>query len=80
MPIPESITVGNIDDWLFYDRRIGTQRKFSWLPRRCYLSRKLLFLKRSVVVTAMMTGPGDIDFKTFWCNPKEFFLDEIKGR
>ena len=80
MPIPESIRMGNNNDWLFYDRRIGTQRKFSWLPRRCYLSRKLLFLKRSVVVTAMMTGPGDIDFKTFWCNPKEFFLDEIKGR
>ena len=80
MPIPESITVASIDDWLFYERRIGTQRKFSWLPRRCYLSGKLLFLKRSVVVTGMMTGPTDIDFETFWCDPKEFFLDEIKGR
>lgn len=80
MPIPESIRIGHIDDWLFYDRRIGTQRKFSWLPRRCYLSGKSLFLKKSVVVTGMVTGTGDIDFQLFWCDSKEFFLNEIKGR
>jgi len=80
MPIPELVSTANRYDWLFYDRRVGTQRKFSWLPRRCYLSGKSLFLKKSVVVTGMVTGPGDIDFESFWCDSKEFFLNEIKGR
>lgn len=81
MPIPESVYMVNNDDWLFYDRRIGTQHKFSWLPRRCYLSGKLLFLKKSVVVTSMViTGPDAVlDFQYFWCDSKEFFLNEIKG-
>lgn len=80
MPIPEKVYVVEIDDWLFYDRRIGKQEKFSWWPRRCYLSGKSLFLKKSIVVTGMMTGPGDIDFTDFWCDKKEFFLNEIKGK
>jgi hypothetical protein len=80
MPIPEKIHVVDIDHWLFYDRRVGKQVKFSWLPRRCYLSGKLLFLKKSVVITGMMVGPGDIDFHTFWCDEREFFLDEFKGK
>lgn len=80
MPIPEKVWVVEVDDWLFYDRRIGKQEKFSWLPRRCYLSGKSLFLKKSIVVTGMMTGPGNIDFADFWCDKKEFFLDEIKGK
>ena len=82
MPIPESVRMVNSDDWLFYDRRIGTQHKYSWLPRRCYLSKKWLFLKKSVVVTSMViTGPDAVlDFESFWCDSKEFFLNEIKGR
>ena len=78
MPIPEKVYVVDIDDWLFYDRRIGKQEKFSWWPRRCYLSGKSLFLKKSIVVTGMMTGPSGIDFESFWCDSKEFFLSEFK--
>ena len=79
MPIPEKIRIVDIDDFLFYDRRLGKEEKFSWLPRKCYLSGKSLFLKNAIRVTGMITGPGGIDFEYFWCDKKEFLLDEIKG-
>lgn len=67
------------DQWMFKNRRIGKQSKISWIPRTCYLSGKNLWLKKSIVITSMVTGPGSPAFEDFWCDPKEFFLNEFKG-
>jgi hypothetical protein len=64
---------------MFKHRRIGKRKRYSLKPRKCYLSGKHLWLKQCVVVTSMITGPGAPMFEDFWCDPKEFFLDEIKG-
>jgi hypothetical protein len=63
---------------MFNQRRIGRQQKLSLLPRRCYLSGKFIWLKRCEVITSMVTGPGEPLFETYWCNPKEFLLNELK--
>lgn len=70
---------GSTDYWMFNNRRIGRKRKLSFIPRRCYLSDKPLWLKRCEVVYCMVTGPGDPVYETFWCDPKEFLFYEIKN-
>lgn len=68
------------EDWMFKNRRIGKQNKISLLPRRCFLSNKKLWFRKCVVVTSMVTGPGAPDFEYFWCDAKEFFLNEFRGK
>jgi hypothetical protein len=67
------------NDYEFRKRRIGKQYVRSWLPRRCFLSNKPLWFKECVVVVTMITGPGDIIFTNYWCDKKEYLLDELKG-
>jgi len=64
----------------FRRRRIGKQVKRCLIPRRCFLSGKRVWLKKCVVVTTMLTGPGDPIFTDYWCDQKEYFLDEFKGK
>ena len=80
MPIPEKICLNEraIDGWMFNQRRIGQETKISLLPRRCYVSGKPIWFKRCVVVTCMITGPGDALFETYWCDSKEFLIYELK--
>jgi hypothetical protein len=78
MPIPFQIPKQSTDSWMFNNRRIGFQQKLSLWPRRCYLSGKLIWFKRCEVVTSMVTGPGEPLFETYWCDPKEFLLNELK--
>lgn len=68
------------EDWAFKNRRIGQENKRSWLPRRCFLSGKKIWLKKCVVVTSMITGPGEPLFDSYWCDAKEFFLNEFRGK
>ncbi len=64
----------------FRRRRIGKTVKRCLIPRRCFLSGKQVWLQKCVVVTTMLTGPGDVIFTDYWCDQKEYFLDEIKGK
>jgi hypothetical protein len=76
MPIPDKVLSDN--EWMFVKRRIGKQYKISLLPRKCFLSGRSIWFKRSIVTTSMITGPGDPVIETFWCDPTEFLMFEIK--
>ena len=78
MPIPDKIQGYEPDRWMFNNRRIGKQTKLSIWPRRCYLSGKSIWFKKSVRVTSMVTGPGDPVFQDYWCDPHEFLIYEMK--
>jgi len=78
MPIPVNVPRNSINSWMFNQRRVGHQRKFCLLPRRCYLSNRSIWLKRCEVIICMITGPSDTLFETYWCDPKEFLLNELK--
>ena len=77
MPIPERVLSNS--EWMFANRRIGKTHKISFIPRRCFLSDKKLWFKKCTVITSMITGPGEPVFEYFWCDRKEFLLNEIKG-
>lgn len=67
------------ENWSFKRRRICVEEKRSLVPRRCFLSDKKLWFKKCVVVTSMITGPGDPVIDSFWCDRHEFLLSELKG-
>ena len=63
----------------FKHRCIGTELKFVFLPKTCFLSGKTLMLEYAYVQTAMWTGPGDALFDHRWYDKKEFLIAKIKG-
>ena len=66
------------DMWLFNNRRIYCETKRSWLPRKCFLSGRSLFMKKSQVVVSMVAGAGEIAHFVYWCDPQEFLIHELK--
>jgi hypothetical protein len=50
----------------FYDKIIGTELKFAWLPKLCHISGKRIWLKYGYRMTKMITGPGTPVFEHRW--------------
>lgn len=69
----------NDPEFGFKTRCIGTELKFLLLPKRCYLTRKLLWFTVSYKQTAMYTGPGDPVFEYRYYDKNEFLIEKIKG-
>ena len=60
-------SLGHIPSIDFYQNRyLGAELKFVWLPQRCIISGKLLWLKYAYRLTAMYTGPGDPVYDYRW--------------
>jgi len=62
---------------IFKLRCIGTEYKFVWFPKRCYLSGKKVWLKKAYCQIAMYTGPGDHVFEYRWYSKSEFLMAKI---
>jgi hypothetical protein len=71
-----------ISDDVFYNnalkRGLGANIKFVWLPKRCALTGKLLWLTHAYKVTAMWTGPGETIFEHKWHSKNEHILWLLK--
>lgn len=63
----------------FKRRCIGWERKVSLLPRRCYYTKKSIWLKNAYFGTSMLTGPGEPLFEHRWVHPKEYVFLKLKG-
>jgi len=50
----------------FYERMIGTEYKFAWLPKRCDISGERIWLKYGYRLTRIITGPGESIFEYRW--------------
>ena len=50
----------------FYDRLLGTELKFAWLPELCHISGKRIWLTYGYRITAMWSGPGESIFEHKW--------------
>jgi hypothetical protein len=73
MPIPF------MDDDGFIRRCIGWELRWSFLPRKCFYTKRLLWCKRAYMGTSMLTGPGDPIFDYRWVDQKEYIFLKIKG-
>ena len=50
----------------FYDKLLGTEYKFVWLPETCYLTGNRIWLKKAYRMTRIITGPGTPIFEYRW--------------
>ena len=73
MPIPF------MDDDGFIRRCVGWELRWSFLPRKCFYTKRLLWFKRAYMGTSMLTGPGDPIFDYRWVDQKEYIILKIKG-
>lgn len=54
--------------------------QFNFLPKRCFLSNKLLWLTYSYKGTYMLTGPGDPFFDDYYIEKSEFIFWNLRGK
>ena len=54
-------------------------KKFCWLPKRCALSNKLIWLKTAHRGMKVIIGPGDPVFLYWWHDSREHFIWKLKG-
>ena len=66
------------DDIWFYKTSF-VEYKFAFIPKRCALTGKRIWLKRGYKFTKMITGPGDPVYLYRWHNSKEHILWLLKG-
>jgi hypothetical protein len=65
------------NDISFYRKAIWREQ-FAWMPKRCNLSNKRIWLKKCMMGVAMYTGPGDPVFEFKWHDMKEHVFWMLK--
>ena len=78
MPMDGHVSGGNWQDRVFYDRAIW-YLEFTWLPRKCALSRKLIWFTRAYRGLVMYSGPGEPVMEFRWINKNEFIMAKLRG-
>lgn len=63
----------------FKNRCLGTQYKFTWLPKQRHLTGKRLWFTYAYRQTALWTGNGDTIFEYRWYDKNEFLIARIKN-
>ena len=62
----------------FHSRAEWTM-EFAWLPHRCDITQKLVWLKFAYRGQAVWTGPGDDAVETRWHDRHEHLIYVLKG-
>ena len=74
-----------LDQYMYQRRREDFKNralwyvKFAWLPKRCWISRRWIWLEKAYHGTAMWTGPGEPIFEYHWVNKDEYLVAKLKG-
>jgi hypothetical protein len=71
-------TCKNIPPSTFY-RHAGWERKFTWWPRRCMLSNKIIWLQPAYRGTALWARSNKPVIETAWHSSKEHVVWKLKG-
>lgn len=61
----------------FYDRSPPPELRFALLPKRCYLSGKIIWLKNGYMFTRHIRGPGEPVIEYRWHDKKEHIFWEL---
>lgn len=64
----------------FKRRCIGTELKFVWWPKHCYISHKLLWLEYAYMQTSVWPISGQNMFDYRWYNKSEFLIARLTGK
>ena len=61
----------------FYNKAVWVER-FAWLPKRCELTHKWVWLRKVMMGTAMWGDPGDTIVEFRWHDAKEHIIWTLK--
>ena len=78
MPLDQVQSYDYFYDKNFYDKIIGTEYKFAWLPQTCDISSKRIWLKKGYRMTRMITGPGEPIFEYRWHDKNTHIIWKLK--
>jgi hypothetical protein len=59
--------------------RAGWQLEFTFWPRRCLISNRIIWLQRAYKGTAIWTGPGTPVVEHRWHSAREHVIWKLKG-
>ena len=71
-------TTMSADDYHFRMFVVGRQLKFTLIPRRCYITKRILWLENAYCLTAMYTGPGTPVYDHRWYDKDEYLIARLK--
>ena len=61
-----------------YYNRAKWELKFCWIPKRCLVSNKRIWLEFAYRGRAAYAGPGDVAFEDQWHNTTEHLIWQLK--
>jgi hypothetical protein len=67
-----------LDDWHFY-KKAEWKLRFLFFPKRCDLSKKIIWLKLAYQGKSVYYGPGEPVTETRWINKKDYLFAKIRG-
>lgn len=76
MPL-DSLNYARRDDF-YGNRYLGAKYTFAWLPKRCDISGKYIWLKHGYKLTAIWHGPGSSVFEERWHDSTEHIIWKLK--
>ena len=75
-------TIQSAMDYHFKQKTVGRQLKFALFPRRCYITKRRIWLELAYCVTAMYTGPytgpGTPVYDHRWYSKDEYLIARLK--
>lgn len=72
-------TTQSASDYHFKQRTVGRQLKFALFPRRCYITKRRIWLESAYCVTAMFrTNDLTFDYENRWYTKDEYLIARLK--
>ena len=68
-----------MDDSAMFYNRCTTKYKFAWLPERCCITDKRIWLKCGYELTAIWTGPGEPIIEHKWHDKYAHLVWKLTG-
>lgn len=71
-------TIRAIQDSIFKKNILGRQLKFALFPRRCYITKRRIWLEYAYCVTAMFRGADIFNYEHRWYSKDEYLIARLK--
>ena len=76
--MPSSDWTAIVYDFHFNRFVVGRQLKFTLIPRRCYITKRILWLENAYCLTAMYAGPSTPVYEHRWYDKNEYIVARLK--
>ena len=78
MPMDSPTQSPPSENWGLNHRGVKWHLHFCWLPSKCFLTDKNIWLKKCYKGTRMITGPGEPVSVDYYIDKHEFLLWQLK--